>query len=271
MASPGQPRLFMRQLIKKIYKFLFKPFFKNGINIQIGDKGPFRMDYIFAFSSFNRIGRGNHNSGFSRWIMECKGRRKVFDVGAHVGLYTLPASRVISDDGYVYAFEPSGVNRSYLERHLRYNDITNVKVYPLLIGESSGKSVPFYENPYYPDDMNAVNVVKNFKKYREACKKQASLDDFCRDENIIPEVMKIDVEGAEVRVLKGARKMLKESKPIIFLSVHPSRLLALGDSVDTLIELVHNMGYEAYDTSGNRADRLKPQEYILTSPPGDKA
>ncbi|NQT06171.1 MAG: FkbM family methyltransferase [Candidatus Omnitrophica bacterium] len=255
----------MRRLIKKIYQFLFKPFFKKGLNIKIGNRGPFRMDYIFAFSRFDRIGTGNHNPGFSKWLEACRGKRRVFDIGAHIGLYSLPASREIAGDGYIYAFEPSKANREYLEKHMRFNGIDNVRIYPFLIGERSEDNVSFYENLNEPDDMNAAKVIKNHKMYNKVYRKQVSLDDFCRDENIIPEVIKIDVEGAEIEVLKGAEKMLKKNRPVLFLSVHPKRLSALGSSIDKLTELVHSIGYKAYDVNDNRADKLTSKEYILTA------
>jgi hypothetical protein len=75
--------------------------------------------------------------------------------------------------------------------------------------------------------------------------------------------MKIDVEGAEVGVLQGAREIIELCKPKIFLSVHPTQLRDLGTSVMELRTLIDNMGYMCEDSTGATAHELTSAEYLL--------
>ncbi|MBZ0148932.1 MAG: FkbM family methyltransferase, partial [Pseudorhodoplanes sp.] len=117
-----------------------------GLTIEqrIGGHGPFRLSANFAFSDFQRWG-GDHNGGFQPLLDACNGASCVFDVGAHIGLVTLPASRVLAAGGRLYAFEPASANLRYLRTHLRANEIENVEVIPILLGAVVTEEVAFFE------------------------------------------------------------------------------------------------------------------------------
>ena len=70
----------------------------------------------------------------------------VFDIGAHVGFYTLLSSILVGPNGHVYAFEPLPRNLKYLKEHLRINKITNVHVFELAVSNLSGEG-QFFEGP----------------------------------------------------------------------------------------------------------------------------
>ncbi len=251
----------IRRLLKTIYLFIFKPFLKKGVIVDIGNAGRFRMDYAFLFSGFKKFG-SRHNSGFQRWIESCRGKRVVMDIGAHIGLYSLPASRVLGSGGIVYAIEPSFANCSYLDKHKHFNAIDNVKVFSCLVGDGSGKDVEFYESKD-ADAMNSRILRKDPRLYKKVRRRQVSIDSFCREHGLIPEVIKIDVEGAEIDVLKGARDTLETKKPIIFLSAHPRILEFMNRSASELMDLIDTLGYDTYNASGERVESNKHNEYIL--------
>lgn len=251
----------IRRLLKRIYKICFKPFFKNGVMINIGDVGRFRFDYIFAFSRYNSFGT-RHNSGFRRWIELCKGQKTIFDIGAHIGLYSIPTSSVIDKGALIYAFEPSLTNRSYLEKHISFNNVNNVKVIPYIVGDESLNEVIFYENRDV-DPMSSVMIRKNFDLYNKTTKRQVSLDDFCSASGVVPEIIKIDVEGSEMKVLKGAENILKKYKPILFLSIHPRILSLMGLPIESLTQFIDSLGYAIYNSDGSQTKDFKHNEYIL--------
>lgn len=253
--------VFIRSLIKKIYRLVFKPFFKNGIDIDIGGAGRYRFDYMFAFSRFEDFG-SKHNAGFERWVEICKGKKTVFDVGAHIGLYSIPASRVLDKEGFVYAFEPSLANCAYLERHKRFNNIDNVKVFSCLVGDGPLDDVTFYENKDV-DAMNSILAKRDPRLYRKALRKQVSLDDFCAAHKLNPEVLKIDVEGSELNVLKGAKSVFKNYRPVVFLSVHPRLLALLNQSADSVLREADGLGYDIYNAQGENTEPNRHNEYIL--------
>ena len=152
-----------------------------------------------------------------------------FDVGAHVGFYTLMASSLVGDGGKVIAFEPLPKNLNYLERHLALNTSKNVTLIKAAVSNHSGKA-RFQEAP--SSSMGKLT-------------EQGSLevDLVCLDELYskqlipVPDYMKIDVEGAEADVLNGARHLLTTSHPLIFLATHGREIH------DECLGLLKAMGY----------------------------
>lgn len=252
----------LKTVIKSAYKFFMFPFTRKGIDVNIGGLGVYRLDYNFALRDYESFGE-RHNAGFRKWTEFCKGKKTVFDIGAHIGLYTLPASSVIAANGNVYAFEPSEANTKYLSRHLKYNNIHNVVLFQFIVGEATKKRQIFYESKN-TDPMNSLFPKKNITSYSKAYRKQISLDDFIEKTKLKPDVIKIDVEGSEYNVLKGSRRVIESYKPIIFLSVHPRQLTLFRSSVEELKSIIDSLGYNARDWDGKKVEDLDGlKEYIL--------
>lgn len=152
-----------------------------------------------------------------------------FDIGAHVGFYTLLASILVGDAGKVFAFEPLPRNLEYLKKHLDVNGIQNVTIFDAAVSNRSGKA-QFAEAPnssmgsLVDEGMLTVDVV--------------SLDELLASERVPhPHYMKIDVEGAEMSVLEGASTLLAEACPTIFLATHGRKVHA------QCISLLQSLGY----------------------------
>jgi FkbM family methyltransferase len=143
----------------------------------IGPYGPFKLDKRFAFSNFSKWGEG-HNRGFVSCIKRANGTHTAFDIGAHIGLVTLPLATSISPRGTVFAFEPGNSNRKFLKRHLRINHIENVTVVSDLIGEKLDDSVNFYQSSS-DSGMNTITDTGRRKGYQRTIVKQITLDEFC--------------------------------------------------------------------------------------------
>lgn len=136
----------------------------------------------------------------------------VFDIGAHVGFYTLLAAVLVGPRGTVYAFEPVPRNLAYLKEHLAMNRVTNVTVIEAAASDRGGV-LAFEEGP--DSFMGSVSPRGNLQV------RAVSLDELIsRGEAPTPDYVKIDVEGAEMRVLLGARGTLTTARPTLFLSVH---------------------------------------------------
>lgn len=256
--------------IRRVYQFLLshgKIFERHGIPIAIGGYGYFRLHPKLVIGTYNFEEWGTaHNAGFRQWVEACRGKHTVLDIGAHIGLYALPASGVLSEEGRIYAFEPADANRQFLMQHLAYNQIRNVEVIPNLVGDEHKQGVPFFETAA----VHGMNTIvqqsvthKSDALFRKMLRNQIRLDDFCRERGITPEVIKIDVEGGELNVFKGAREILGRVHPLIFLSVHPAHLQHLGSSVGELYGLIRDLGYRAYEVDRKEVNVLGKEEYIL--------
>ncbi|MFT7616119.1 MAG: FkbM family methyltransferase [Candidatus Woesearchaeota archaeon] len=227
--------------------------------VRLGGK-TFKLDFFFALSGFNSWGESAHNVGYRMLLAESSGKDVVFDVGAHIGLCTLPLALRAKK---VYSFEPSTINFQYLNRHIRYNKLRNVSSFAYLVGESDEPQVPFYESRDRVSGMSSVTNVYNQDIFTETTRRQIALDTFCSAKNIIPSLIKIDVEGAEFGVLRGAEKLIKKHKPIIVLSVHPAHLKALGESASDLFTYCKKLGYKIIDERKKAVTSFKESEYLL--------
>lgn len=136
----------------------------------------------------------------------------VFDIGAHAGFYTLLASVLVGATGAVFAFEPLPRNIFYLGEHLEVNRVTNVKVIEAAVSDRNGSAL-FEEG--YTSFVGRVSPHGNLRV------RVVSLDEMISEGEVpIPDCIKIDVEGAEMQVLLGAKEILKNSHPKIFISLH---------------------------------------------------
>jgi len=172
------------------------------------------------------VGSGNH--GYWLGSYEHAHRRQfekhvfkdnvVYDVGAHVGFYTLLASSLVGDGGHVVAFEPLSENQKYLNLHLSMNRVTNVTV----VNKAVSDRVDIVQ--FHRHENSTMGGISSDG---EMSVPSTSLDEWLEHSEIPPpNCIKIDVEGAECLVLEGAQKILSTYRPTIFLSTH-------GESVHT--------------------------------------
>lgn len=140
----------------------------------------------------------------------------VFDLGAHVGFYTLLASVLVGETGRVFAFEPLPNNLNYLKQHLSLNSITNVQVIEAAVSDRTGVATFDIHDSSFQGHLSTTGQLQV---------KTVSLDDWIAKGKIpSPDYMKIDVEGAEMDVLVGARELLQRSHPKIALATHSDEL-----------------------------------------------
>lgn len=251
----------------RLYRKAITHFPSMVVSQKIGRYGPFNLSAVFAFSDLESWGQ-KHNNGFDICISSGGDSDVFFDVGAHVGYVTLPVASVMAPGGRVVSFEPSAANAKLLQFHVSRNGFTNVSVENVLVGEEHNIEASFFEslghhgqnsqNPVDPEKLKIEHGA--FEKTR---RRMVSIDGYCADENIQPGVIKIDVEGAEIGVLKGAREVLAKQRPLVFLSVHPKQISAFGQTVEDLTDLVRSAGYDLLTMDGEHTKTLFLEEYIM--------
>ncbi len=140
-----------------------------------------------------------------------------YDIGAHVGYYTLLFSNIVKPLGRVYAFEPLPENIRFIQRHLTLNNLENVVLEPVAVSKNN-EEISFYRNvsTYMGNivckDTKCIDIVKIFS---------TTIDHYVyKAKNIPPDFVKMDIEGAEALALTGMTRVLQEKKPIIFLALH---------------------------------------------------
>ena len=170
----------------------------------------------------------------------CRPGATALDVGAHVGVFTVLMSRLVGDAGLVLAFEPTTAVRRALERTVRLNGLRNVEVRAEAVAETGGVA-PFHE--ICRAGATVANSLVPFPASdRTVPVEVVSLDGLVSQRALEIGCVKVDVEGAELRVLQGASSVIRDQRPPIHLAVHPRALVRAGGSLDQLWE--HLAGYE---------------------------
>jgi len=147
----------------------------------------------------------------------------VFDVGAHIGFYSLVAARLVGQHGRVVAFEPDPDNADLLEANLQRNGFSQAITVRAAVWRESGR-LPFHRGEI--DDPRSSTRTGGVrpqatpgKTGRDIVVEALCLDDY-RPQDRRPDFIKVDVEGAEAEVIEGGRRLLEEVKPILLLEVH---------------------------------------------------
>ena len=153
----------------------------------------------------------------------------VYDIGANVGFFTLLFARLVGSDGLVVAFEPAPNNVEKLERHLAINRVSNSVVVRAAAWDVSGTV-----RVLVPASRSQARVADD----GECVVDSIRLDDLIESGMRPPQCLKIDVEGAEERVLLGARRILSEFQPTILLETHGDQLQA------ACVKLLSEFGYQ---------------------------
>lgn len=146
-----------------------------------------------------------------------------YDAGAHIGYYSLLAARLVGEAGRVVAFEPDPANVHVLQENLSRNGVSNVDVVPAALWSHCGVGTfqrSAAERPDLSSRRGAV-VALNGRPPGSGLinMKTLTLDAFAADRRP-PAMIKIDVEGAEIEVLKGAQKLIAQTRPVFLLEVH---------------------------------------------------
>ena len=155
----------------------------------------------------------------------------VYDIGAGYGYHTLFLSRLVFPRGRVFAFEPDPDSLRALRMALEANRVQNVKIIDRGVGSHGGLRT-FYRRPLslhcslYPAQASGGgNSWRTQSTHGTFSTQVVSLDDFVFVEGYpVPDLLKIDVEGAEIEVLTGASRVLAEYHPTIICEIHSAKL-----------------------------------------------
>lgn len=221
---------------------------RRGFGTRI-NQDEFRLLYTFG-SRYDRHDKQEYEPAF----YHCFTRRinegmHVFDIGAHIGIFALAAARRVGTQGRVYAFEPAPGTADILERHVWLNGWQDrVEVVRAAVGDVNG-TIPFYVHgtsmaaSVSRNNVEVLNPERPETPARAVDARAVTLDQFCSERNIVPDVVKIDVEGAELKVLEGARELLLGEEFPILCEIHPRNMRNCGASVEELMAYLDELGY----------------------------
>lgn len=170
---------------------------------------------------------------------------KFFDVGANIGVYTLLASRLVGADGQVHAFEPLADAYGYLKDNVELNRARNINLNPVAVGDKAGEADLY---------INAQSALTGLGKTKRGILLDVqkvpvwTLDDYASRQGIRSiDFLKIDVEGFEGHVLRGAARLLSGSPNLIVMSeLAKKNFEPLGFSVKEVVDWMRGIGFEVW-------------------------
>lgn len=176
---------------------------------------------------------------------------QVIDIGAHIGYFSTHMARLVGSTGQVCCFEPDNRAAALLQRSLAANRMSWVKVFPLAISSEKG-DIDFHLSPQLGwstavggSHLTGLQTVKS---------PTDSLDHLLESGAISGKValMKIDVEGFEMEVLRGASSVLKSLRPVIIMEVNNQMLNKQKTSGRELASLMKANDYSVFVISRKR-------------------
>ena len=242
-----------------IIKIIRRIFNLNQIQLEVDgllfnlDKGTVIADKI------------SNTGSYEPWItklIEClvmKGDT-VVDVGANIGIHTLSLSKSVGPRGHVMAFEPVEYLFEQLKSNLHLNEIKNVDVFNVAIGEIDqiAEMNIIKEGDY---DTGSSSLVKN--EYIDSIKqnrinkvktKVVKLDNFIKRYTDQVEFIKMDIEGYEYYALLGMEEIIKKNKPIMIIEYNLDRIDHIGLSNKDFKKILNSV-YDCYEIDRNNEDK----------------
>jgi FkbM family methyltransferase len=176
----------------------------------------------------------------------------VLDVGSHAGVYALLAAR-LSSGSTVHAFEPNPTTRAVLDRHVAWNGLADrVRVNALAVSDRAGEATFFAAPLSGMSRLGSENPIQTTRSDRVTVA-TTTLDDYCARLAIAPTLLRIDVEGFEFAVLRGARATISRGRNRLRLvcELHPSAWSDAGDSARSGELLFEELGLRAVSLDGH--------------------
>ncbi|MBS1828482.1 MAG: FkbM family methyltransferase [Acidobacteria bacterium] len=187
----------------------------------------------------------------------------VFDAGCSYGIITCLISRMVQPGGAVHAFEANPDVLTWT-RHIVSHNLPSQSVHFVssCLADHSEGATDFYAVP----DKSSVASTRNkdilhfHPDSQRVSVPLLSLDDYCARSGAIPRCIKLDVEGSEYLVLKGARRLLETHRPALLIETHGLEIDGIGGSVAELCRLLRDARYHLqYPISGQQ---VTDEDYV---------
>jgi len=172
----------------------------------------------------------------------------IVDVGANIGFYTLQMASWVGPSGKILAFEPDPFTFGLLERRVRASRLANIDVHQLALGDRTGRAT-LYSSAYNRADNRLA--ASHVEPHVEASDVQVQrLDEFLSAHGS-PRIdaFKIDVQGSEAQVLRGAQDTLGRGVQWIWAEFSPNHLRGAGSAPDEFLEILASAGRSVFEVT----------------------
>jgi FkbM family methyltransferase len=165
-----------------------------------------------------------------------------WDVGANVGYFALVAAAAVGATGQVLAFEPGAASLERLTANVALNPYKHIQIFNLAVADADGEAT-LYRADGIADSSASLFAAAAGAARGEVCR-TVTLDGFLTKEGMRPpDFLKLDVEGAELRALQGAAKLLAEARPLLLVEMEEKTLGPAGASKAAIQAFLTDFGY----------------------------
>lgn len=198
----------------KPFKINFKTLWKTDMTSYLPEGNTF---YYYGFCEAN----------LTNFLLRFLKKGDIFvDVGAHIGFYSLLASEILEDPGKVYSFEPTPTTFNLLKKNSK--NLNNVKLFNIALFDKKGEITFSDYGPGYGayNSGNDKEAVALNKKPKIIVVKTETLDNILDKEKLKPDLIKLDAEGLEYKILQGMNNLLfipKEREEDLKYLLHDNR------------------------------------------------
>lgn len=220
----------------------------KSIPFKFNDQISFNIDSR-TLGSFKDFASDNQDSikEITNFIAQTKDRTCLLDIGAYHGIFSLIFTANAPDKS-AYAFDPSPRVFDFLQFNAKVNPKNKIKACQCVVGDNDKPVIMKFESI---NQLSAIGGQESVKKHKQLTLQSTTIDQFIKENKIKPDVVKIDTEGFEYQVLKGGENYFKSCHPLLFLEIHPPKLLNHGLDLAKLEKLIYSLGYDSiYDLDG---------------------
>ncbi len=209
-----------------------------------------QSDSVLAEPLYVGTGFEDNEMNLLRHVM--KPGMRVIDVGANIGLYSIFLAKAVGPSGHVWSFEPFPPIMHYLKQNVKRNKLSNVTTVEKAVAETKG-TLDFYVFPAGYDVYNSLGASRREQENMNAVRKTqvdvTTLDSFLDNagvDNI--DILKIDVEGMEERVLQGAEHILHRSEKVCILTeMYAPSAEQCGCSLNRIVKMMEKWGFTMFE------------------------
>ena len=232
----------------------------SGVTTRFTTEDPYSLRWFYPRYG----GKSFHEEAVSRHLVDlCRDKTCFVDVGANLGWFTCVVGNQMKT-GEVHSFEIDDVNYGILSENVRLNGLRNVHTTLAAVGDKKG-FVDYFRPPRSASPETGITKNKGSFSERIA-REMIDLDSYFEAAGVAPDVLKIDVEGAEKLVLDGMQNIMKMYKPVVILEVHPMALRTLGHSVCDIVDLLNTFGYDVLQVRNHRGSHstLETKKFLCS-------
>ena len=177
----------------------------------------------------------------------------VIDIGAHIGYYTVLFAKLVGPEGKVFAFEASPTNFEILKKNISVNGYKNVILNNKAVSDKNGKLTLYITGRTSTENFlfKPENFTNSSKIKQTVEIDSITLDDYFQDFDGEINFLKMDISGAEPRVMKGMSSILNKNNSLkIQQEWWPNAIRTHGFEPDSHLKVLTEMGYKIYEIDG---------------------